>query len=673
MAGSKVFKILVDITAGGNAVGVINGLMKSLNGLNVKILDTQGKLTALGKVGVAAGAFAGAGIALKALDGLVHAQDELIRQQITLAGGGSSPLDVAKATQQAWMVTKSVQGTLVSDNLKAIGDLRALFGSFEHIYEKGSDKRTVLEDTMRNIISLKVLRGGSTEDAENDLHEGNRAIEMMGVSYKKDARGNFLKDANGDNEFDAHGFLARQNLNRAIEFATRGRVDGEQLRQFASTGKTAAGNLSEEGFKNMVGLIGAQGGGVTGTQLATLNMGLISGQLNRVTATSLRDMGLLDMSKVHGIATGIGHGSAGGRYRGSAAFGDDYSSGVAHGRHRRSGGGAGDFPKQFKFEDGAISGESQLKSDPVSWVKNVLLPKLAAKGITDTDSEISWVQHAKFNRNASAVIAEIIRNMAVIKKERANVDAADKKDPYQDAQDKSAKVNMDNLKVAWHNMITSLAVNAVPVIIPALKWLTGALDNVGSFFRAHPLIGRTIGIVLMQVAAGLTAFGVIVGGAAVLAVAAFVGLPLAIVAGVAAAVVVFDVLLLKWRDIWGGITKLAGWIGTGVVGLWDKVKTAIPDAFSKIGSAISDELHKLPSQIWNGITHLGQGDHPAAAPIPPSSTVHVTVNHESKIDGKTVAKETVKTIVKAANRPQTGGNVHTNRQGFTPSAVPHMG
>ena len=159
---------------------------------------------------------------------------------------------------------------------------------------------------------------------------------------------------------------------------------GEEVLNFAKSGKTAASGASFDFLQSVLPtMLPELGGDRLGTALMTLRQALVGGKMKKRAAENLSELGIIDPA-------------------GLISTKDDDVKGV---------------------KQGAIKGGKTLESNPLEWVKTVLLPALDAKGITP-ENRSATLSTLFSDRNAEYIVNLMLEQMQRLEKDRATVEAA---------------------------------------------------------------------------------------------------------------------------------------------------------------------------------------------------------------------------------------------------------
>jgi hypothetical protein len=257
----------------------------------------------------------------------------------------------------------------------------------------------------------------------------------------------------------------------------------------------------------------------------------------------------------------------------------------------------------------------EFTSDPYHWMKDVLLPAFAKAGIT-SESDVYNEMGAIFgNRTGSNLFSLMFKQQDKIEKNMAiSKGAMGTRELYKLALTTPEGAEMA-LGAAWENLKIAAGEALIPIVIPALNKLAGALRVVGHWAYAHPRMFDT----LIYGFAGLSA-ALLFSGSVLVLKAAFMG---------------FSILM----------PALAGTITATVIPALAALSAVlIPLAAIAYHKDIANAIDSSAPGIGNGLygakswidDHFDFSLHRGVAPPPPSgkaTTVHTQVN----LDGRQIA------------------------------------
>ncbi|QAU22895.1 phage tail protein [Dyella sp. M7H15-1] len=355
-------------------------------------------------------------------------------------------------------------------------------------------------------------------------------------------------------------FAKQANMVQQVIAATGGRVSAEDWIEVIKRGGLAAKGMDDKSFYyGLEPLVQELGGSAVGTALNSAYQNLYQGRTSVRAARNLEDLGLIgDKSKV-----------------------------------------VADKAGQVKFLDpGALKGADLFRTSQYEWMKQVLLPTLAEKGITSKDQVLDAIGSIFTNRKAADLFGTMYLQQANIDKSaRVNAEAYDidqlSKEGAQTAEGKQLMA-MSKLHDAW--LVTGEKV--LPLWTRAIELASGVLDRFNVFAQNNPGTVKAIAVGLGLVSGALlTLSPVLLTLGAGLRVFAF-----------------FHVSVVRFLPVLRLLGSALGLVGQGV--LW------LGRAFlmNPIGLAITaialgayliikhwDAISAFMATLWQGITQIFRG------------------------------------------------------------------
>ncbi len=470
-----------------------------------KLNKTMKTMSLLGASGALLG---GAGIlGLKAIGATVEPAKELVHQLELMKIAGMSQADIAKSTAAAWKTTGTLMTTTAAENVKAIGELRSVLGN--------TDEAINFLPKMQQLGAvMESLKG---EKVEGLAYTTMQAVEQMGGTIN-------TKTGQIDPE-KASRFI---DLMTQASIATHGIVDPHAWQEFAKKASGVVKNMDPSALiLGMAPIIQEMGAAGAGTALTSISTQVHGGVMPQRQVEDWEKFGLIDKSKVSATKTGV------------------------------------------RLGEGAIKNEAGFVANPLAWVENTLIPALEKKGLKP--EQISDEIQRLFSRQTSVREASIMATQLV--RIHKDVEMAQNAMGTTQAADDLIK-NDPNLasraaEAQWNNLKTVLGLEVIPLLLPALRWLAGALHSLTDWARDHPMMTKA----LVLTATALSALAVVLGAVAIAAAAiagiAALGIP-AITAGVVAAVAAIAVAAgVFWDDITNLGKRIKDWLG--ITGLQDKM------------------------------------------------------------------------------------------------------
>lgn len=472
-------------------------------------------------------------------------------------------------------------GTSTVDNLALMKDAITVFADEHHA-----------EMVMPMLAKMKFANEAifGTEhagDADKKFMDMLKVIEMRGGTKSEEA------------------FSKQANIVQQILTATGGRVGPEEWLNLIKTGGLAAKGMKDESFYyKLEGLVQEMGGHRVGTGLMSAYQNIYQGKTTKRSALMLDKLGLIaDPSKV---------------------------------KHDKVG-------QISQLGVGALKGAELFQTDQFAWMEQILLPALAAKGITKEKDVLDAIGGIFSNRNAAGLFGTMYQQRdQIAKNARLNAGAWNIDQMYAGAKNTPAGNELNLLKKR-DDLYLSISKTALPLYVAALEKVTAVLQRLNAFAQANPglvkamaagfgaiavgavalgAIAIPVGILIAKFALlryftglllpGFSVFGLlrtVVGGAATVlarlgtillwvgrAALAFLltplGAALALLAGAA------YLVWRNWDGIKGGLAALWQDITTGASNLWQGI-VALKDRFVTAGA---DLMRGLASGIVSGLT-----------------------------------------------------------------------
>jgi hypothetical protein len=328
---------------------------------------------------------------------------------------------------------------------------------------------------------------------------------------------------------------------------------------------------------------------------------------------------------------------------------------------------------------GALRGMDEYTSNPYQWMKDVLIPHMAGKGITSEKDVLNEMGAIFGNRTGSNLFSlmflqqdKIAKNMGISKK------AMDVNALLGLAKSSPQGAEMA-LGMAYENLHIAVGESILPIIIPGLLKLADAFRWLGQWISQHPVKFDW----LIKGFAGLAA-ALMFSGIVLTLKAAFLGLSIVmsplrmaftgaatavgsmtLALGALSAVAAAFAVAYYHKEIADAIDKRAPGIGEGyykfVNGLHDGPlkKLLMWDAYTP--SAPSDSKGFSYGDLFSG-RYAGPQTF-----APPASGKQVQVSTQVNLDGRQIASVITKHQANAASGPSTSGSGFDPRQSFVPA------
>lgn len=344
-------------------------------------------------------------------------------------------------------------GTSIRENLGLLRDAQTVFGDFHE-----AQMVTPLLAKMKFAnAALYGEEGGAMKDRA--FMDMLKVIELRGGLKSQDA------------------FEKQANMIQQVQTATGGRVGANEFLNLIKTGGVAAKGMKDANFYYaMEPLVQEMGGFRVGTGLMSGYQNLVQGRTTQRAAMELMRIGMLDSDKVEYDKTG----------------------------------------KIKQVKPGALQGSDLMVADPFQWMKTVMLPAFAAKGITSQQAILNEIGAIFTNRTASNLYSTMFLQQGNIEKNiKLNSGAAGINELEENAK-KTMTGKLIELNKKWTDLqlklgdvILPLAIRALDKLNPMLKDLAGWMDkNQGTVKGlSYALLGLSAfliggGLINMIIAAG---------------------------------------------------------------------------------------------------------------------------------------------------------------------------
>lgn len=319
-------------------------------------------------------------------------------------------------------------GTSRLDNLELMRDAITVFNDRHHA-----------EEAMPVLANMKF----ANEAVFGEEHGADNARKFMDMMKVIEMRGG----ANNKEDFERNANYVQQVIT-----ATGGRVGADDWLQVIQRGKLAAKGFDEkEFFYRLEPLVQEMKGNAVGTGLTAAYQNLYQGRTTKRAAQNLEKFGLIgDYSKV---------------------------------KHDKVG-------QTSQLNPGALKGADIFRRSQFEWMETILIPALRAKGIESEQATIDAIGSIFSNTNASALMATMYQQRAMVKKGyELNSKAANINQLHALAKESPAGKEV-NLRKRRDDLQAELSGAALPAYVALLELLTKATRAVTDFAQAHPQLTK---------------------------------------------------------------------------------------------------------------------------------------------------------------------------------------
>jgi len=463
------------------------------------------------------------------------------------------------ATEDAVKYARAMKqyGTSTTDNVLLMRDALSIFADEHHA-------QMVMPTLGKMKFANEALYGGEEAKANEEAFMNMlKVIELRGGTK------------------DQASFEREANMVQKVLSATGGRVGGDQWRDFIQRGGVAAKQMRNDAFYyQMEPLIQEMGGHAVGTGLMSAYSNLYQGKTTVRAVTELMKYGLVDPKMVEYTKIGT----------------------------------------VKRIAPGALVKGELFKASPLEWVEQVLLPKLAAKGVTDPGAINDAISSMITNRTGANLFTTMVMQAQQIhKNERLNHGAADIDQVVALGQNSTQGREVETL-ARLRDLQLELGEKVSPLYNRALRITASATAKVTKFMQEHSTVA-TVLVSVFAVLAGL----LVAGGSLTIGLAAILG-PLAIVrfsmtalglqggiAGRALGLLAGGFRLAGGAILFVGRALLLNPIGIAVTAIavaaglmyeyWTPIKAFFVDLWAKIGATFDsavDVVSGAAQRIWDG-------------------------------------------------------------------------
>lgn len=221
---------------------------------------------------------------------------------------------------------------------------------------------------------------------------------------------------------------------------------GEEILNFAKSGKSAASAASPEFLKSVLPtMLPELGGDRLGTALMTLRQVLVGGKMKKAAAENMVELGLVDPDSVIYTSTGNVKG----------------------------------------IKQGGIKGSNLAESNPLEWIKQYLVPTLKEKQV-DQDDWPAKLSTLFSDRNAEYMVNLMLTQMARLEKDRATVEKAKGLPGVEQALKDDPYLATARVKGGLQNFGAALSDPVMEPLKKAADGAAGALNNAADAARGQP-------------------------------------------------------------------------------------------------------------------------------------------------------------------------------------------
>jgi hypothetical protein len=365
-------------------------------------------------------------------------------ERVRMEASGMSPDEIEQAEKESARLSKKYLPVSQTQIMHMLRNARSVVGNYHEAAEIADP-----------LLALRVVAMGAHPDKASELNEDFdklvKGMEIKGVTQNHGMFNHYI-----------------DNMAKAIN------VFGDTLRptDFYETfkyGRAATNALSDDFMLSTAPTLAQElGGSSAGKAVSSFHTQFVGGKMSNRSVEQLLKYGMLDPKNV--IKT-------------------------------KTGNVKGVLP-------GGIVGQEYLKpghEDPYAWVNKVLIPKLAAKGITDP-AEVQEVISALASQQTSAQMMSIFAGQQPrIEKDKALIRGAKGIDAAPSFMRNDPKLGAKSITEQTNNILQNATGPAMEKAAPIMHSFAGSLAEIAEAAKDHPH--------LSTIAAGGALSGLIAGGA----------------------------------------------------------------------------------------------------------------------------------------------------------------
>lgn len=453
-------------------ISLINGVTSGLMNISRAFAKTHGdaeklkrQLDAIKFKLLAGGVLAGTGLfGLSLIEKTVPAAREYAHQIQQMNVAGMRQVEIAQSVAEAWKAAGAAPTATAAENLKAIRELRMVFGDTQH--------------AIANVVTVQKLQA-VLQNAEASGHKLGMGDQAYTVAKALEMRG----ATRTPGEFTAQSDM----MTKAI-IASGGKVTPQDFLNNIIYGRRAAYGWDNAFTYTILPTLiqemkggGSGGARGPGNALMSAYAAVVGGTIPQKALKVWSELGLIDRSKVVWTKAGEMKG----------------------------------------VKPGGISGSEVFQANPYQWAQQVLLPAMQRRGLNSPEQMRQTLQYLFPNRTAS-IMDQMVMQAWKFQRDQRLIQGAQGLGAYNQLVKNDPFMAQQALEAQWTNVKTRLGLAVLPMLITGTVKLTAVLTALSNWMGAHQ--GMTKGLVLGFTAlSAAMAFG----GTVMLLSAAFDGLALA--------------------------------------------------------------------------------------------------------------------------------------------------
>lgn len=572
---------------------------------NTEAKALQLRLNRIKTLGVVGAAIGGAGfMGLGTIAKAIKPAEEYAHQLAQMNVSGMKQLEIVKSINAAWEAGKVIPTSSAMENLKAIRELRMVFGNTSEAIQF----MPAVQKVDAVLQSLLHMEKGQAHDQAYDVA---KALEMKGAIKTPEM------------------FLTEANLMTKAMIASGGKISPADFHLAFKYGRAATiawdndftykilPTLIQE-MKTKGGSGGGQGG--PGTAMMSAYSAIVGGRVQQKALQLWRQLGLVDLNKA--VWTKVG---------------------------------------ELKgIRPGGIRGSEEFQANPFNWSQNHLNPALKAHGYVTEAQQRQALQYLFPNRTAGFLMTQMVLQPWKFARDKVLIEQAGGVESYNKLLKTDPVMAKMGLMKQWESLQASLAYTILPELIGVYTKMSKVIKTVIGFTRKHEtttklLVGAFVGLL------GVMA----ISGPIIVLTQGFKGLSLIVraisgMAGIPAVSTAFSSLL----KIFTGPAGLCVAVATASYGIGTLISKLIDWSIQKftgkkgarLGTVIYDWLH--PNENSNiGVNSVRPGNN-IRQPLNNSITLQV--------DKRVLGHVTAQSMAEVAGRPLAGISTFDGSMGLAP-------
>ena len=418
----------------------------------------KGRLKEIALLATSGAILGGLGYAgLRLTESLVKPATEYAHQLNIMNMAGLSHVEVAQAIGDAWRNTSTIITTTATGNLRMLLDLRNVLGSLAEA-----------QAALPIVSKIQAVMASSSEEGVRRVASDNFAFNMAKAL-------DIIGAARSPAEFERQAGMMSQVIT-----AFQGRVTPAMFQSVFAYARQAKFGMSPEFMYQILPTLmleyaqgtGGAGGGSRGVgpALAAFSRLTLQGYINKKAMPELQALGLLDASSALRTTTS-----------GTTA--------------------------------GPLRGADLAAANPFLWVQRVLMPAIEQRyGGNATREQITQEIQGitRGNQLASQIILEFaLKSQNFLRDQSIIRGAMPYGQAYQQALRNDPNFAYAALSAQWENLKTAFGTTVIPILIPGIIGLTGALNTFGRWTEAHPRIAEGLTTSFVALSAAMAFSGMV--------------------------------------------------------------------------------------------------------------------------------------------------------------------